>query len=169
MQQLNKRDSAETTRTLKEDQVSYLIKQECRIKVLRSFWIMKRNVDFFVPSLCGQSSLISKQSFKGLVIEVDGDIHNHQFKMNRDNSKYLQLHKLNIAVHTVENEDLKRESFRAFLRHMKSLPQLDSRGRKRVLRNVYLATLAAHQNDFNLSSYLNSDQISVINEIGELR
>jgi hypothetical protein len=49
--------------------------------------------------------------------------------MNKDNSKYDQLHTLGIALYTVENQDLYQPSFRAFVDH---LPGLDSRGRKRV-------------------------------------
>lgn len=169
VQYLNKDLPKETTKTLKEDQVYGLIRKRTHMKVLRSIWIKKRNIDLFIPGLYGASKVIGQTSFKGLAIEVDGDVHNLQSKMNKDNSKYGQLHDLGIALYTIENHDLYQPSFRTFLAHLPTLPQLDTRGRKRVMRNIYLATLAAHQKEFPLDQYLLTRQIELIQEAGGLR
>lgn len=169
VQYLNKDLPKETTKTLKEDQVYGLIRKRTHMKVLRSIWIKKRNIDLFIPGLYGASKVIGVTSFKGLAIEVDGDVHNLQSKMNKDNSKYWQLHDLGIALYTIENHDLYQPSFRAFLDHLPTLPQLDTRGRKRVMRNIYLATLAVHQKEFPLDQYLLTSQIELIQEAGGLR
>lgn len=169
VQHLNKDLPKETTKTLKEDLVYGLIRKATNMKVLRSIWIMKRNIDLFIPGLYGSSKIIGSSSFKGLAIEVDGDVHNLQSKMNKDNSKYGQLHTLGIALYTVENHDVYQPSFRAFVDQLPGLPQLDTRGRKRVMRNIYLATLAAHKRDFPLDQYLMSYQIELIEQAGGLR
>lgn len=165
VQRLNKGLPKETTKTLKEDLVHGLILKATKMKVLRSIWIKKRNIDLFIPGIYGSSKIIGTSSFKGLAIEVDGEVHNLQAKMNRDNSKYVQLHQLGIALYTIENQDLHQPSFKAFLNHLPGLPQLDTRGRKRVMRNIYLSTLAAHQKDFPLDQYLLSHQIELIEEV----
>lgn len=169
VQYLNSKYKYENSQTLKEDKVFYRFKKHTKLKVLRSVWIKKRNIDLFIPSLSSKLSQFGSKSFKGLAIEVDGDIHNHEFKMKRDNSKYFQLHDLEIAVYSIENSDLHKESFKSFIAQISKLPQLDSRGRKRVLRRVYISTLYAHKEEFKLKDYFTENQISMIEKIGELR
>lgn len=166
--QLNTKHQGEPARTLKEFQVYKILKKKTKVKILRSIWIKKRNIDLFIPCLRGERVLQQLNSFKGLVIEVDGDIHNEYGKMKRDNSKYEQLDKLKIALYTIENKDLNEKTFQDLANSFNRLKRLDSRGRKRVLRNVYLATLYAHRSDFDLNKYFNGEQVSLITKIGKL-
>lgn len=164
---LNEKYQSERCKTRHEDMINEMLQAHTKLKYFRSFWIRKRNVDFFIPSISGSDKELSIKGYKGLAIEVDGGIHNSQAKMNKDNSKYQQLHRLQIALYTVENDDFKEIPFKQFIMRLRTQQRLDSRARKRVLRNVYLATLASHK-DFDFSKYLNSEQIQLLDQIEEL-
>lgn len=165
VERLNIDSTVEQSKTKSEDLVFDQLKKGTGIKFYRSLWIGKRNIDIFCPCLSGVAKDRSETVFRGLAIEVDGEIHNHQFKMNRDNSKYELLHKLEIALFTIDNNDLKEQSFRSFLNEVKNFKRLDSRGRKRVWRNIYLFTIASHLEHFVVKNHLSIDQISTLKEI----
>lgn len=165
------RAGQEATKTKKEVSVLKRIKEKTKLRSYDSFWIGSRNIDIFIPCLRGERCSFGGQSsgpFNGLAIEVDGDVHNSQLKMNRDNSKYDLLKRLRIAVYVIENGDLQEETFKSFLRQISTLPRLDSRAKKRVMRNVYLATLVKQRNKVSLEHLLRPDQIETLKQIHSL-
>lgn len=166
--ELEKQHPQENTRTLKELELEKAIKKRTAIKIHHSIWIGKRNIDLFIPSICSRSEPHSKRNFRGLAIEVDGDFHNHSSKMNRYNNKYNLLHRLNISLYTIENCDLKHPNVQGFLDSLKTLPRLDCRGRERVMRNIYLITLAKHIDSPCVNMRLSEDQMNLIRNINDL-
>ena len=138
--ELNSIYKPETSKTVEEHVINQKLKAYTKLMFKRSFWIGSRNIDFFFPYLAGD---IANQGsrFKGLVIEVDGPIHNQQRKMSRDCSKYKQLHDLGIGVYTIENEDININTFTTFLSFLSKCPRIDNRAKNRLMRNIYLKTI----------------------------
>lgn len=166
---LNLRYKLLPTRTSAEHCLARLIRKETNLQVMLSVWINRRNVDLFIPGICGRSSFSNKRFFKGLAIEVDGDVHNLEFKMRKDNAKYEQLHQLDIALYTVQNSDVHQKTVADFRHQLSGTYRLDSRGKKRVLRNIYISTLIANQAEFDLSEFLTSEQLELIDRISRLQ
>lgn len=115
-----------------------------KLQIFRSFWIGKRNYDFFIPAV-RSPTIGERRSFKGLVIEIDGDIHNNYFKMKKDQSKFVATYDLGIGCVIVENGDFKIPVVKAMLERLRTLKRSDSRAKSRVMRNIYLYTLVAHK------------------------
>lgn len=137
-------------KTQAELELMQRIKEETKIKFESSLWIGRYNVDLFSFSLGGISSneLVSKgeilkrkRTFKGLAIEVDGTIHNREFKIRKDNSKYGVLHDLDIALMSISNGDIKSKHIDRFVKNIKLLPRLDSRAKKRLRLRVFEQTI----------------------------
>lgn len=163
--ELGKEKGVEESRTVSEKKVFAVLKSATNLKFFRSLWIGNRNIDLFFPCL-GEKG---EKGFKGLAIEVDGGIHNEEFKMTKDNHKYELLHKLRIALYTIENDDLSEESFINFIKNLKLLYRLDSRGRKRVMRNVFLYTISSHLNHIVVKDHFKAEQISTLKMLRGLK
>lgn len=159
---LDNKYAVEASRTRFEDTVYRELKNATRLEVERSIWIGSRNIDFFILAPCSRGS---SRNFKGVAIEVDGKIHNNSVKMKRDNSKYQLLHSLDIALYTIENQDLNSSQFKSFIKDISTLPRLDSRGRKRVKRNICLLTIAKNLENEELLNELNDEKISLLKQI----
>lgn len=146
---LNKKFAEESVTTQKEDEFYRIFSSRTGLKIHRSFWIGKRNYDFFVGNVCGRfpskHEKQMKKAFTGFVIEIDGDIHNQYRKMLRDETKFDLLLKLNIGFQTIENHDLRHPSVISLINHIPDLKRLDTRARRRLYRNIYLETLLAHK------------------------
>jgi len=130
----------QSSRTLKEEEVFKKIKESTKLSVLRSVWIGKRNVDFFIPYLSGKKEY-GIRGYTGLVIEVNGDYHYHYGKMKKDNAIYEDLHSLNIGLYILENANINQYHFRNLLNQLHRLPKIDYRAKCRLMRNLYLKTI----------------------------
>lgn len=133
--------------TESEDRIYGLIKKNTKLEVLRSVWIGNMNIDLFIPSVRSVPGMNNGngRSLKGIAIEVDGCIHNKIFKMKKDNKKYETLHGLSIGTLSVENQDFKNETVQNLISNLKNLKKLDTRAKKRLMRNIYYTTLIAHK------------------------
>lgn len=164
----------ESQRTKTEEKVFQELRSYYKGQIFRSFWIGNRNVDFFLPSLRGDSALQSikgfqgSRYFKGLVIEVDGSIHDRKFKMSKDNSKYQLLHKLDIGLLTIENRDMNSEVTLSMLRFIKNLKTVDSRQKRRVFRNVYIKTIASFYPDEIINEALSHEIFRLLKKAKKL-
>ena len=113
-----------------------------KLKILTSFWIGTRNIDIFIPGVRNRDDPHKeKRIMNGLAIELDGQIHNQIRKGKRDNHKQSILHKLNIGCLVIENEDIRKININTFLYRLSTLVRLDFRGKRRLMRNIYLETL----------------------------
>ena len=104
----------------------------------------------------------------GLVIEIDGPVHNYEGKMKRDNSKFNGAHFLNIATLCIENEDLKCFQIKSFLEGLSSVPLLDSREKSRLLKKVYLITILKNSTEEELESFFGKKSFSKLQKIRRL-
>lgn len=143
-------------RTNAENLTNREVKKYTRLSFERSIWIGNNNYDFFFPTIGGKrtnqkQNLASENiyteyshNFRGLVLEINGSIHYHQFKMKQDEYKLNFLHNLRIISVSCDNENIKEKPFQKVLANLNSYPRLDSRAKKRLLRDIYLVTIIKH-------------------------
>ncbi len=134
----NKEKNLETTKTIHEIRAKKLIEQNFKFKFFTSFWIGNFNIDLFFPQL-------------RLAIEIDGDIHNQQAKMNKDNYKEYVLHqKFKIIILRLKNDEVVTKLI-PILEEIKSNPihLLSSKAKKRLMRNIYIFTIATIAHDLD--------------------
>ncbi len=151
---LNARYPEASEKTPAEREVYRILQQSTNLSFYQSVWIANRNVDLFCPAigvlhqpvLKGQK-IARKNAMRGLVVEVDGPIHDSELKMRKDTSKYKMLQDLGIGHYPVVNSSLQDSGVRNLIRRLKETTRLDSRARRRLLRKIYIATLAYHASD----------------------
>ena len=140
-------------RTKEERKLEGMINKATKLQYFTNFWIGKYNFDFFFPSICSRGD---SQDFKGLVIEINGNIHHTQFKMKKDFIRVEYLHSLGIASTVIENWDLKTPTVMNLTYNLQNLPRLDHRGKKRLLNKVYYETLIAYKDLIKGADSLNN-------------
>lgn len=133
-------------RTFAEDRVLADLRRYTKLEIKRSMWIGPHSIDLFLPSIVG-GNLNDAIKSHGLAIEVDGDVHNWESKIKKDHQKIHNIKKLGIAVCSILNEDSKEHTYRSILEHIGKCKRLDSRGKKRLLRNIYIYTMSVHLGD----------------------
>lgn len=149
--QLTKKYLNSTVRTRFEFRFEKLLNQYTKLQYFKSFWIVNRNVDFFIPNLRAiqslklqASGLVNINSGYGLAIEINGCIHFDESKMRKDNSKSNFLHDLRIIELTINNEDINSRNIHNIIKQIKNLRRLDFRAKRRLLKNIYIHTLIFH-------------------------
>jgi very-short-patch-repair endonuclease len=123
------------------------VRKATRLKFATSVWIGNRNVDFLFANIGFGKTPDDIKRGQGLVIEIDGEIHKNPIKMKKDEHKADLLHRLGIALTSVLNENLNHASVRAIIESLKLFHRLDTRGRMRVWKRIYLETIAHHASD----------------------
>lgn len=151
---LNKKHKQVIERTHAEQIVSEKIAQMTKLKSYRSFWIANRNIDLFFPTVGSLYSRNMRQSeankpylMRGLAIEVDGPIHDNELKMRKDEAKSNLLKSLGIAHIVIQNTDVAHSMVQKLFKQLRDLDRLDTRAKRRVMRKVYVATLAYHASE----------------------
>ena len=147
-----------TIKTGFENQFFNLCKKHNNLPApLRSLWIGNFNVDFLFPSIKGEGS--GSDNTQGLAIEIDGGIHNRQFKMNKDSHKIEALSLLHIGVTHVGNDfkdDLKTINL---FKGLAKANRLDSRGKERVMRRIYIYTIAYFLSNQEFKAFLEGKDV----------
>lgn len=140
-------------RTYSESVVEKVIKENTKIKFYKQFWILNHCVDFFTPSLkCSSKGGVEA---KGIVLEIDGSIHNREFKICKDEKMSENLTALGIPVTTIKNEDIMNErTVNHLFRNLNNIKKTNPRERKRLLRKLFLLTLIAHSEPNILAAQL---------------
>jgi very-short-patch-repair endonuclease len=135
--QLSKAYPQAISRTNCENKFYQDIRNHTKLKPLRSVWIGSFNFDFLFYQIQGGSKA------RGLVIEIDGSIHNLQLKMSKDQVKYELLRLLGICITSVNNEDIiqKSSTIKKIIQDVGQLKRLETRERRRLLKSIYLITL----------------------------
>lgn len=125
----------------------------------RNMWIGRRNIDFLFP----QIKLITEgRKFFGIAFEVNGGVHNAEFKMKKDEFKDRALLEANIYPVSIDTENIYHNHTLSILEYIFRLPTVDTRGKKRVLRNIYIKTILANRTNEQLSklfSYKDSNYL----------
>lgn len=157
--QLNRQYPEATTRTASERTVFDKIRCATNLVFCKSIWIGNRNVDLFCPAVGTLHRPVLKGQkidrtpvMRGLVVEVDGTIHNRELKMKKDTSKYQLIHDLDIGLTVLHNESIHESGINNFINQLIRMPRLDSRARQRLLRKIYIVTLAYHASDEVMAS-----------------
>lgn len=145
---LNKEEPEASFKTIYENVFSRKLVKITKLEYRRSFWIGRYNADFFFPTL-------------KLVFEIDGKEHDRESKGNQDHSKIRFFQKLGIVVSSIENHDFNEKTVKGILYGIDSIPRLDTRGRQRLLRNIYLITLAYHLSDKELIKAFGRENLGV--------
>jgi very-short-patch-repair endonuclease len=158
VQEMRKRIPQEPQVTYWENKLFAALRKESRMKIYRSVWIGKRNIDLFIPSICSKGD----GSHKGLAIEVDGNFHDKTSKMRLDHHKYDTLQSLGIATASIDNYDLRRTSVRNIIENLHTGPRLDSRGQKRLWKKIYLKTIVDNRKIISLEDFFNEEQMKLI-------
>lgn len=149
---LNHSNKPAIARTSFENSLAKKIRQKTKLQFKRSFWVGNFNYDFFFHQL-GEKG---KVAGKGLVIEVDGAVHDIEPKMRKDQLKYQIAEILRIPVCSISNEDLRESTVASILDKLRRIRRLDTRARKRLLTDIYLFTIITH-----LSIYEFADLVQI--------
>ena len=89
----------EIHRTAPERRFAKVFGQISKRKLLPSFWIGNHSVDYFCPS-------IRVGKYIGVAFEIDGSIHQRNFKQRKDTHGEDRLETLGIWTKLIENEDM---------------------------------------------------------------
>ncbi len=155
-------EGRKTIKTTAEDEFFTKLSKSTRLKFHRSVWIGRRNVDIFCPGVCGTSINRRGIRMRGLVIEVDGPVHDLESKMRRDSTLLIMLTRLGIGMTSIPNSDLREATVKALLEQFKSFERLDTRGRARLMRNIHILTVARNSYMACVKDTLSSAQINFI-------
>lgn len=147
----------EAQATPSERNLLKLLKNKSKKQILKSVWIGTHCIDLFIPN-CKLGKGV------GLAIEVDGDVHNFESKMKKDERKRSQLTNLGIALIHVKNWDFKKPAFKSFIDGYSSLKALDSRERQRMWRRIHTYTLAIHLSNSDFFNIFTKHEKSVGSE-----
>lgn len=78
---------------------------------------------------------------KGLIIEIDGNIHNRGFKMTKDNNRDDDFLDLEIGVFHIENQDIFSNKIHHIIQKISSMPRLAHRTKIAQLNRVKAFTI----------------------------
>ncbi len=145
--ELNKKFPDAILRTRAENEFYNAIRRATRLKFYRSFWMINRNVDLFCPAIASGWDDTRPYDMRGLVIEIDGSIHNCECKMRKDCSKYAALQQAGIGCCVIENGDLHVPAVQNLINNLKNTERLDTRARRRQMKLIQILTLAFYATD----------------------
>lgn len=131
-------------RTRSEIKVELAVSSFTKLQILKNYWIGNCNVDVFIPALSGDY-INGRKGYSGLAIEIDGYIHDKEFKIKKDLHKIDRLKDFGILVYSLKNEDIESPQFISLLRNINQLKTIDSRRKKRMFRNIYVYTIFVHR------------------------
>jgi uncharacterized HAD superfamily protein len=151
-------------KTPSEHKVIQFIQDKTNLKFYKSMWIGNRNIDLFCPAV-GSLYPIKRKGKKiskvlrtrGIAIEVNGQVHNREFKMKKDDNRDEFLKKISIGVYVIENEDIYSNHVQDKLEKLNQMSRLDHRARQRILRKIYVVTIAFHASNEILGELYGSE------------
>ena len=115
------------------------LKKATKLKVYRSVWIGLWNIDFLIPGIKGNRK--GDISENGLIIAIDGPIHNSEPKMLKDELVNRFATHLKIGFTTIINEDVGHSMTNSFINRISDLPRNDHRSRVKLWRTIHIETL----------------------------
>lgn len=127
---LNVKYQPETSRTFPEKIFKSEFKKYTRVDIFSSVWIGAHCVDLFIPRA-------------RIAVEINGYIHDREFKMLKDNHKESCLGQLNIMSYNVNNNDVVKEAL-TLASLTKERKHIGSVNVKRLWRDIYIHTIASN-------------------------
>lgn len=137
--------SREHERTSHERQLAYRLMIFTNKAILASTWIGHHCFDLFIPNV--RSEIGEGRRMRGLAIEVDGDVHNLESKMRKDERKSEILQMIGVGQTHIPNLEFNEPTVKIIQERLKGLKPLDSRERRRLWKRIYLITIALQMND----------------------
>lgn len=112
-----------------------------RLKYLKSVWIGLWCFDLFLPTIEGSKG---EYRYSGLLLEIDGPIHNGELKMRKDETGRDFIHnELGLLICSIDNASVRTFSLKDIVSKFTFLKRQDSRSLKRMWRRIYWATILA--------------------------
>lgn len=157
-QQITYRLNHKYRETLQRNQLEIdwfkLISNNSRFDFHRTVWIGNHNFDVFTASLSLRNK-VGVQLSHGLVLEINGPIHDSEAKMKKDSYADESLNRLKIGLFRINSTHTGR-----YIAEMlnKETKVTDSRERRRIWKKIYLETILSHgtpdeiEKLFNISS-----------------
>ena len=124
------------------------INKRTKLKSKKSFWIGNKNIDLFFYQIKSKSH----KGFAGLAIESNGPIHNLEAKMGKDNIKENLLASIGIITLSIDTND-KNFLISKIFKELRHFNRLDTRGRQRLLKKIYIITILFNSNDSELKKF----------------
>ncbi len=142
LKQNPKMDYCLSKKTKFEEDFDKMFREKTNKKIFPSFLIAKVSSDFYIPSL-------------GIVIEIDGKIHDAESKMKKDKLKIDTLAELGIKVISFNNEDIQNgaarsQAVKSFFNNINMTPLLNSRTQKLLMARIYLLTVCCRAEQFKI-------------------
>lgn len=135
----------EVVRTTPEEKyVHSTFRSICGCDIHQNFWISNFNADLFIPSVASERFCRDGRDMRGLVIEIDGPVHDRIFKMSKDEHKVKGLSRLGIGLTVIRTTDLNSSHWRRMLEGLAKRRRVPGRTRKNLFRKIYLETLVFH-------------------------
>lgn len=143
---LDKDSKKQTEPTASENYLfAYLKKYLKKLGIHQSTWIGNHNVDLFIPWL-------------NLAFEVDGEVHDREFKIVKDQLKDRTLLKeMKIKVYRIQNHDVYKYGPRILEFITRDVNKISGQKSKRLNRNIYIETIIRHYNIKSLSEMFHPD------------
>lgn len=132
-----------TIKTTSEQFFASQIRRQTKLEVWTSVWIGRFCVDFFIPGIGGEL-VGGRRLMKGLVIEINGPVHNFEPKMTKDENRGEVLKALGIGVLSLDNIDLGSKEVRDLIAKVKAMPRLNWRAKQRLKSRIYSWTILAN-------------------------
>ena len=130
VEKLNQKYKPETSQTSYEKIFKRTFKQYTRADIVPSVWIGSYCLDLFIARA-------------RMAIEINGGIHNTEFKMRKDEHKESYLKHLNIAVANIDNKRTSKQAPDLAIL-IKNKKHIGSCNVKRLWREIYIRTITSH-------------------------
>ena len=119
-----------TSRTIEESSFEIFIKSVMNKRLLNTCWIGNHCVDFFFPTI-------------GLIVEINGGIHNHEQKMKKDRLRDDRLMQdCKLIVFEALNEDIRGREFAKYS-NLKNLNHIGTLKLRNNWRKIYIETISS--------------------------
>lgn len=115
-----------------------------KTRPLFNCWIGPYNADIFFYQYGGSAKNLELKTYRGIIIEIDGDIHLTESKMRKDMSRVDYFAQLGLCVCSINNNDISSASITRLLYEVNRFHRNSSRTVRRLLTRIYLETLCAH-------------------------
>lgn len=157
----NKTKKGEFSSTIYEKKFMNTFRSKTGLKIINQHLIGNHFVDLFIPNLkvnplsniksmnellltSMNNKRIGNPSYSGIVVEIDGGIHNDESKMLRDIQRDEFFRRLNLYVYRLENNFVlhtkKLEQF--ILKMLEEHTRADNKTIQNQMTRIYLATIA---------------------------
>ena len=138
---LRSRQPLAEQQTHKEHKFLRNLRRHTKLRLLPAFWIGRSCFDIFIPAVRGGG----QNKMRGMVIEIDGPVHQIEGKMKKDEMRGEMLKQFGIAHVGIDNATLDGELPRTLIAELKTFKRLDYRARQRLIGNIQAWTVFVNE------------------------